>query len=488
MTHTGLIGLEWRLLKRDKPFWLTSAAAVLILIYGFNTGHSWRQTQVRLIHEQSEQNQQSLNELTQAAEKLRQEKQPLPEGLEQRQGDPRFALGFASSHRQNDCRPAKTLSSLAIGQSDLNSPCLPVTVWGVEGREDQGHSTSLENPLRLLLGRFDIAFAITLLLPICILVIGYDLWSRERELGTLPILLSQPISPRRLLALRFGLRGALFIGFCLLTVFACLVATGIDWSNNPTLQELILWLLITSVYLSFWFACAFWVNSLGKSSAEQGLQLAGLWLVLVVVLPGCLNLALKQWYPSPSRIDYIDKLRETSLTVEKKKSALLGKYLGDHPDLAGSAKPANTDDFIQSRIVIADETERVLAPIKAAFQRQHGQQQAVVDTLGFISPAIGYLQMVQWLTGQDSHRQVHFLNATDAHHQALRVFYFPLFNQDNPDFRQQAEIPQFNFQADLLTPQLKYVVGTLSGIVAPSLILLILGLLRLGKPLLETSK
>ncbi len=486
MKTSELISLEWRLLKRDRVFSLTTLVAVLILLYGFSNGYSWMRWQTERIIEHEQEGKRGYNELLGITEQVRKDKAPLPQNLADRERDPRYALGFAANHHQYDCRRPKPLASLAVGQSDLYSNCLPVTVWGVEGREDEGNSTGLENPLRLLLGRFDAAFAIILLMPICILVISYDLLSRERELGTLPLLMSQPVALRQLLSVRFGMRAFLFVSLSLLAIIISLTCIGADFTDQRTLVELMLWLTITAVYLLFWFACAFWVNSRGGTSAEHGLQLAGLWLLLVVIMPGCFNLALKQIYPSPSRMDYIDKVRGTSVAVEKKKSALLGKYLGDHPDLVAGNKKVNADDFIQSRILIADETERTLVPIKANFRQHYAKQQAFVEDLRFISPAITYQHIAQLLTGQNRARHQRFLDATEAHHQALRSFYFPRFNQDGPNFDAYDAIPTFSFQEQPLAALVKATLTALLGVVVPSALLLACGMRRLRKPLFES--
>ncbi|NOU23265.1 MAG: DUF3526 domain-containing protein [Methyloglobulus sp.] len=481
MKTSELINLEWRLLKRDRVFCATTLIGILILLYGFSNGQSWMRWQTDRIIEHEQEGKKRYGELLGFVEQVRKDHLPLPLNLAEREHDPRYALGFAFNHLQNDCRRPAPLAALAVGQSDLYTYCLSSTAWGVEGREDEGNSMGLENPLRLLLGRFDAAFALILLMPICILVISYDLLSRERELGTLPLLMSQPLALRCLLSMRFGIRTFLFVSLSLLTIIISLACVGADFTDRRTVMELILWLIITAAYLLFWFACAFWVNSRGGTSAEHGLQLAGLWLVLVVIMPGCLNLALKQMYPSPSRMDYIDKVRGTSVSIEKKKSALLGKYLGDHPDLVAGNKKVNTDDFIQSRILIADETERTLAPIKATFRQHYAKQQAFVEDLRFISPAITYQHIAQLLTGQDRTRHQRFLDATEAHHQALRSFYFPRLNQDGPNFKAYDAIPKFNFQEQPLTVLVKATLTALLGIVIPTVILLGWGALKLRK-------
>jgi ABC-2 type transport system permease protein len=60
------------------------------------------------------------------------------------------------------------------------------------------HNNDIENPSHLLSGHFDLAFVIVYLFPLLIFALSYNLLSAEREIGTLRLLMSQPLALRTL--------------------------------------------------------------------------------------------------------------------------------------------------------------------------------------------------------------------------------------------------------------------------------------------------
>ena len=200
-----------------------------------------------------------------------------------------------------------------------------------------------------------------------------------------------------------------------------------------------------------------------------------------MVLPGCLNLGLKQLYPVPSRMEYIDASRQATIEVGKRKTELLGKYLIDHPDRVKVAEQVNVDDFIQTQMAIDDETKRVLAPGKTAFAEQQQHQRGFVERLRFLSPAIVYQQITQALTGQGQERQQGFLDAVGDYHLRLRAFYFPRFSQDGPEFGDYGSIPQFNDRQPTLADLGPKIVSDCLGLSIPAMLLAIFGWRRMRR-------
>ncbi|OHX37445.1 hypothetical protein BJL95_05315 [Methylomonas sp. LWB] len=474
MKSLSLCRIECRQLRHDRVFWATSLLCAAALLFGFNNGRQWQTGQDALIAEYAQQSRQDFEELLNMAKELRAKNQPPAKTVAERERDPRYALTLGGM-AQHICRQNGDLAALTVGQTDLYNACILVNAWEVGGAYDERLHRTLENPLRLLFGRFDAAFAILTLLPIAILLLTYNQLSAERELGTLALLGCQPVPPRRIIAARFAVRAAWFVALTLLPLSLAL------WLAEPPADVPSFvaawggWLLLSSVYLWFWFACAFWINSRGNGSAENGLLLAGLWLFLVVVLPGCLNLGLKQWYPLPSRMAFIDASREATIEVGKRKSELLGKYLIDHPDRVPQTRSVNVDDYIQTRLALDEETQRVLAPGRAEFTAQQGRQLQLVERLGFLSPAIVYQHAVQQLTGQGQDYQQAFLEAVAEYHQRLRAFYFPKFVQDGPEFSDYQAIPQFRHPPPADAFRRSNLLAACVGVGLPSLLLVVAG-------------
>ncbi len=481
MRTLDLVLLEARRLRRDRLFWIATFLTLLALLAGLANGLSWSDEQRHRVAAYEAETQQSFEALRNQAQELRDKKEALPEGLTARSGDPRYALGFEGAYTQHACRAPGLLAALGLGQNDLFNACILTSAWETGGDQDEKTHRALENPLRLLLGRFDVAFVAITLLPIAIIAIAYNLLSSERELGVLPLLAAQPVTIRRLMGVRLAVRATAFL---VLTLGAMILGLAVAGAPTFTGQGALLfgvWLLVTIAYGLFWFACAFFINARGGGSAENGLALAGIWMLLVVVAPGALNLGLKQLYPMPSRMAYIDETREASLEIEKKKTELLGKYLIDHPDrVPGGDKAVNVDDYIQTKMALTEGLSHALAPHDAAFRSQQERQQALVDAFRFVSPAIVYQQIGQTLTCSDGPGYRRFLDAAEAHHRNLQDFFFPRLVKDGPDFADYDAIPRFGFQEVGLHEALSSVSTGLAGLLTPTLFLVIVGWWRMN--------
>jgi len=479
MNALNLFLLECRQLSHDWIFWVTTLACLLAVLFGLANGQRWADEQNRQITRFEQQSREQYQNTLKQAEELRIKQAPAAENLAARIADPRYALGFEGSNVQHICRHAGAISALAVGQSDLYNACISVSAWFVGGSSDERLHRNLENPMRLLFGRFDAAFVLITLLPIAILILSYNQLSGERELGTLPLLGCQPAPLRSIIAARFLARALAFLLLILLPLTLTLWTVSSTANPSHALNEYIIWLAASSAYAFFWFACGFWVNARGKSTAENGLLLAGIWLLLVMVIPGCLNLGLKQLYPMPSRMEFIDASREATIEVGKHKSELLGKFLIDHPDRVKTPEHVNVDDFIQTRMAIDEETQRVLAPAQAEFAEQQQRQRNFVERLRFLSPAIVYQQLTNTLTGQGQNRQQEFLTAVEAYHKHLRAFYFPKFTQDSPGFNDYAAIPQFEEEPMPLNVIKSKLINDGIGLLGPAILLFVLGWRRM---------
>lgn len=485
MGNFKLFLLECRQLRHDGVFWATASVWVLVLVFGLVNGQSWRDSQSPQITATEQQNRDSETAQKQQAAALRQQNAAKAEGKAAREGDSRYALGYMAGTIPTLCLHPSVISALAVGQSDLNNPCAIVSPWEKLIRvrdhvEDTGGG-NLEHPLRLFYGRFDIAFVMITLVPIVILVLTYNLLSGERELGTYFILRYQSISLTRIIVARMVARALTLLLLTFVPIVWLLWQWGTPLDDPGTLWELALWFIVTTAYIIFWFACSFWVNAYGKSSAENGLILAGIWLLLVVIVPGCLNLGLKQLYPMPSRMEFIDANREATVEVSKKKTELLGKYLIDHPDKVKLDKTHTVDDFIQTHLAIDEETRRVLEPHRTEFDVQKDRQHRLVEGLRFLSPAIVYQQISLLLTGQGQERLQRFHAAVETYRAALREFYLPRLLHDSPDFNDYEAVPRFKFQELAIVQQLPQVLSACAGLMIPTLVFAIFGWHRLRR-------
>ena len=479
MKLSELISLEWSRLRRDWIFWACTGFCSVLLAYGLKNGFDWMHFQ-----------QQSIQRAGQIEQEKREEARKKSAALDREQNDgeidfwsdPRTAIGFEGAYlRLHDCLAPTPLAMVGIGQSDLLPYCVRITTgpWPIFLA-----SYEWENPLRLLLGRVDCAFVLIYLMPLAILALSFNLFSRERELGTLSLLFANPLSPREWLSISFLLRAGLFLGIILIVLVLGLFAGGFDLSGTVALPRLIFWLGLIGSYGGFWFALAWLFNARGRDSAANALGLATIWLIFVIVLPGCLNLLVKQLYPLPSRVAFINALRETTVQSERQGSSLLQKYLYDHPELTRDHGKSEGDDFFSTLIAVNAETERVLAPDLRRFRSQSLAQNALIDQLAWLSPAIVFQQTANRLSGNDGARHRRFEEAVAAHRQKVKAFFDPKFVSE-ARFTEYDQVPRFDYQEfDFDSIARRSLFGILV-LIFPTVLFALLGWHWLGRPIFE---
>jgi ABC-2 type transport system permease protein len=354
---------EWRALRTDSTLLVLTAVFGVSIGYGVWNGAGWLALQQQALADAQREEQQRHAEFE--AEIVRIDSsgaQVSPFA------DPRLA---ANAGRRTASRyaamPPAPLAAFSVGQSDLLPSYFKMTT---DAKETLLAATELENPTRLLLGRFDLAFVVIYLYPLLILALSYNLLSVEKEQGTLALLLSQPLPLGTLVLGKVALRAVVFLALVGGSALLLSLLAGLRLSSPDALTRFGAWGLILTCYGAFWFALAVAVAARGEASATNAALLAGAWLVLVVLVPSAFNLLATTLYPVPSRVEMVQAVRAASDRANAQGARLLGKFYEDHPELAaGSPEQAQTD-FNAIRIAVADEVERRTRPLIERYDRQ----------------------------------------------------------------------------------------------------------------------
>ena len=309
------------------------------------------------------------------------------------------------------------LAPLASGISELMPGHVGLSAHALYLQRASG---ALDNPLRLAVGSFDLSFVIVFVLPIFVIAVSYDLLSRERELGVLALIAAQGISMGRYIATKLVVRGGLIIAAIAgLNLVALLVLRVAGFS--PSAVECYAWLGITISYGLGWYAVAAFVNAWGFGSATNGVVLANVWIVFVIVVPAAVSLAATSLYPPPSRVELTTELREAAAEAEARGAAARERYFFDHPDLAGTG----VDQEVYFREVAASENEiaATIEPHLARFGSQADNQASLAAKLRFLSPALLAESSLAAVAGTDRRYYAAFAGAVDAHHGRWREFF-----------------------------------------------------------------
>jgi len=468
-----IIRHEWRTLGADATLWVVGVAFIAAIGYGVWNGARWVGFQQAALASASAEEAERYVKLQTEVDDLQRtggKVSPFRDPRSPSNAGGRLGPRYASL-------PPGPLAALAVGQSDLLPYYFKVST---DSRDAVVGATEIENPQRLLVGRFDLAFVLIFFYPILILALCYNMLSAEQEQGTLALTLSQPLSLATLTTGKVLLRATVLVGLVVVCTLAALVIGGVDLAAPGALARLGLWVAAVVAYGAFWFGLAMLVASLGLRSAANATVLASAWLVLVVVLPSVFNLVATSVFPVPSRMELVQAVRAASDDANAAGSKLLATYYADHPELAtGDAAQAMTD-FNVVRVAVNDDVERRVRPVIVRYEQQIAGQQRLVDGLRFISPAVLMQSALNDIAGTGYERHQRFLQQVDGYHAAWRQFFTPLIFQ-KASFTDYRTTPRFAFEEETSGRVAGRVTPAVLGLAIPALALVWFALARLGR-------
>jgi ABC-2 type transport system permease protein len=299
--------------------------------------------------------------------------------------------------------------------------------------------------------------------------------SAEQEQGTLTLTLAQPLALRTLVAGKVLLRAAILIGVVVLCSAGALLASGAALSASGAVARLALWLAVVAAYGAFWFGLAIAVTALGRNSITNATALASAWLVLVIMTPSLFNMAATWFYPVPSRVEMVQAMRQAQDEANKGGSQTLARFYEDHPELATGDPAQAMNDFNVVRVAVNDEVERRVRPVIDRYEMQVANQQRVIDSLRFLSPAILMQGALNDIAGTGTERHSHYLRQVDAYHREWREYFVPkIFAKAAvTDFD---AVPRFDYREEATSAVAARVGVALAALLLPTIVLGAVGL------------
>lgn len=355
-----LISLETRLLLRDRIALILFAVLVAACALAFVNGRT-------LIDGQADGRAVSAAEDQKAVDEFAKRFDDPPPPAEAILGPYRVRLGVNA--------PLPLLVDFSAGRAAFENYSTQVTL---RSRGDTLFKrTQTDNPELLMRGSFDLGFVAIVLAPLMLIGLGYGLFTADRDSGAARLVLVQSGSPVKMLAARSVPR-LLLVAIPLAGAALALLAFGPNLAGRSAAAGQ--WLGIAALMLAAWWAVILFVNSLRIGSETAALALVSLWALLTLVLPSAITAVAQAAYPPPSRFEQIVAARAAEVGATT-------AYENDHPDLA-SDDVAGRLASIRKSWEISKQVDAKVAPLTSAFDAQLEQQQRLVQTLGWLSPAL----------------------------------------------------------------------------------------------------
>jgi len=233
--------------------------------------------------------------------------------------------------------PPRPLSVFAKGLEEIMDRGYTVTAYsGITPHDRQTPADSLF----ALFTTPDLLYIVKALLSLIALLFAYDGVTREKERGTLKLILSSATSRGQLVAGKMlgGLAVVVvpFVSVFLAVLLVLITRPGLALGPSET-TRLALMIVAALFYIILFFALGILVSARARSSASSLVILLFLWAVIVFAIPNAGNLIAEQLAPVPSA-----ETQEMLRMQEFAKNRFLSVQSGGH-DPAGSVAAFNRE-------------------------------------------------------------------------------------------------------------------------------------------------
>ncbi|QMU62940.1 MAG: DUF3526 domain-containing protein [Flavobacteriaceae bacterium] len=313
--------------------------------------------------------------------------------------------------------PVNSLAGISIGQSDLNSHIQNIKILNIEG---QKYDTDLINPMRLHVGNLDLSFLIIFLFPLIIIALSFNILSEEIEKGTWKLVTIQGKSSFQYLLKKFSIR-ILFI----FTVLGFLFLLAKIILQIPFTNGFLQMIIISYLYLLFWFALCFYTILLRKSSSTNAIVLLSTWLILVVFLPVLVNNYIANSYPVDEAFTMTIKQRdEYHKRWDTDKKATMDKFYAHYPQFSGYKLQEEGFSWLWYYAIqqMGDDESK---EERDAMYLKIEKREALSKKISQFFPPLQMQLSMNAIANTSLTDHVNFLNATTNFHEDLRLQFYP---------------------------------------------------------------
>lgn len=278
-----------------------------------------------------------------------------------------------------------------------------------------------QSSLLLRFGQLTPAFVLQVLAPLLLIFIGHAVLAREREAGTLRVLLAQGVMPRQIV----GGKLLALIGAAAIMLLPAFIALG--WMGIETQGTAALALVLAvgyAVWMLIWAVGVVAASAFFSRGRDALLALLAVWAIGVVLVPRLAPEIAALANALPTRF-------ETDIAVTRDLAALGDSHNPDDPYFAEFRKKVlasygvlRIEDLpVNYKGLVGMEGERLTSVLfkryaDASFERQHAQLRWV-DGFGLLSPAIALRRLSMAAAGTDLHSYRGFVEAAEQHRYRL---------------------------------------------------------------------
>lgn len=304
--------------------------------------------------------------------------------------------------------------------SEGNERSLPNVLVAVPGYLDVPHQSSAATDLLPRGFALDWSFVIAYLCGLAVLLSTYDLMSRQRENGTLRVVLSYPVRRSSILAGEYC--GALcaavpFVIVAIASGLLIVLSSGsIDWTFSDSIQ-CAAFVGLSLVYVSFVAAAGLLISVLFRSRTTSLLVAILGWIVAGVVIPAVAQPLAHAIAPAPTPRQHAVRLEtaQRRFGFGIRVSSMMLTPVTKSSNLAEAQREA-LEKQIQADLVVRHEQlldayKHELLAIRTDYLRRIERESAVATRIARLSPVVLYTSLAADVAGAGAENQDAFYRA-----------------------------------------------------------------------------
>ena len=275
-------------------------------------------------------------------------------------------------------------------------------------------------------GEMTAALILQVLLPLLIIFLTFNIFSKEREEGTLKLIHAQGLSLRQLfLGKVWGTYLMVLLIFLPIVVLAYFLLDNQSASLDPgiTMKFLSLTSGYAIYFLVFVLLCVL-ISAFARSSGFSLLLLLGLWIVSCVILPKATTNLADKIYPSPSQFEFRKTIKDKVKKgidghnpSDTRLASLKQQVLDQYGVATIEELPVNWSGIaMQAGEEYTDQVyDHEFSKVEDIFKRQN----RLSEWAGFVNPYLAVRNLSMALAGTDFEHHIAFAKAAENYRRAF---------------------------------------------------------------------
>ncbi|WP_332606141.1 ABC transporter permease [Acinetobacter sp. ESBL14] len=280
-----------------------------------------------------------------------------------------------------------------------------------------------QSSLLVRFGQLTPAFILQILVPLLLIFVGHAIVSREKQSGTLRLLLSQGVRVRTFILGKFlALTGVALISF----LPASMALVWIGWSQSLSAPLIGMLALAYLIWLLIWVTVVMLASTLLLNGRDALLSLLTIWCVCVIIMPRIAPDIISKRIPLTSNI-------EINIAVERDFLQLGDSHNPDDPyfsdfkqKILDQYKVGRVEDLpVNFKGLLMAEGERLSSELFNRYLAQNIEKQQLqnhyLDQFSWASPILALRRLSMVATASDLRAFHHFLTqAEDYRYQLMQ--------------------------------------------------------------------